>query len=235
MSINCILIDDEPLARETLEEYIVKVPYLNLLGSFDDPLEAMDIINRKSINLIFSDIQMPEIDGISFLKSLKNPPFIIFITAHSSFAVEGFELDVLDYIIKPFPFERFLKAANKAQKAVESSEKGLLKNEYLPINDGHKTFLVRFADIYYVQGWEDYIKIHTAEKIYIVKKTMKTIEQDLDSNAFVRVQKSYIVNIKYIKIVDAINITLTISDTLLPIGLQYRGGFYKKLGIKKVK
>src|SRR5690606_7556871 len=158
MIINCILIDDEPLAWETLEEYISKVPYLKLLDSFDDPLEAMAIINSQAVDLIFSDIQMPEMDGISFLKSLRNPPFIIFITGHPGFAVEGFELDILDYIIKPFSFERFLRSANKAQKAIGSNKKiEDLPIEYIPISDGHKTFLVRHKDIYCIQGQEDYL------------------------------------------------------------------------------
>jgi len=233
MDINCILIDDEPLARETLEEYIQKVPYLKLLGSFDHPLDAMSIINSQVVNLIFSDIEMPEMDGISFLRSLRNPPFVIFITAHRGFAIEGFELDILDYILKPFSFERFLKATNKAQKAIESHERGSLKLDYFPINDGHKTVLVRYSDVFYIQGYEDYIKIKTSERELTVRKTMKTVEQDLPPEQFVRIQKSYIVNIGYIKNIDATKVTLTVLDIVLPLGLQYRDAFYQRLGIRK--
>jgi len=237
MTINCILIDDEPFARETLEEYISKVPYLNLLDSFDDPLEAMTIINSQTVDLIFSDIQMPEMDGISFLKSLRNPPFIIFITGHPGFAVEGFELDILDYIIKPFSFERFLRSANKAQKTIELNSMNIddSKKEYFPIFDGHKTFLVKHKDIYCIQGQEDYLRVKTIEKEFMIKKTMKEMENSLPSESFIRIQKSYIVNINYIKFFDAVEVALVVPDHTLPIGLKYRDAFLKKLNIKKTK
>lgn len=237
MIINCILIDDEPFARETLEDYISKVPYLNLLDSFDDPLEAMAIINSQTVDLIFSDIQMPEMDGISFLKSLRNPPFIIFITGHPGFAVEGFELDILDYIIKPFSFERFLKSVNKAQITIELNSKRNddSTKEYFPIFDDHKVFLVKHKDIYCIQGQEDYLKIKTVEKQFMVKKTMKDFEKSLPSESFVRIQKSYIVNINFIKYFDAVELTLTVPGHVLPIGLKYRDQFFKKLNVTKPK
>lgn len=234
MDITCILIDDEPLARETLEEYIAKVPYLQLVGSFSHPLEAVKIINSQAVNLIFSDIEMPEMDGISFFKSLKNPPFVIFITAHPGFAIEGFELDILDYILKPFSFERFLKATNKALKAIESNEKGSLRQDYFTIADGHKTVLIRYSDVFYIQGYEDYIKINTSEKEHLIRKRMKTITQYLPSEQFVRIHKSYIVNVSFIKNIDATKVTLTVSNITLPLGLQYRDDFYQKLGINKL-
>lgn len=234
MIINCIVIDDEPLARETLEEYILKVPFLKLIGSFDDPLEAIAIINSQTVDLIFSDIQMPEMDGISFLKSLRNPPFIIFITGHPGFAVEGFELDIMDYILKPFSFERFLRAAIKVQRVIESNKSDDLDKEYFPISDGHKTFLVKHKDIYCVEGNEDYLKVKTQEKEFLIKKTMKEMQNSLPAEAFIRIQKSYIVNINYIKFFDATKLTLTVDGPTIPIGLKYREAFLKKLNVTKI-
>lgn len=229
--IRCILIDDEPFAREALDEYIQRIPNLNLMGSFEDPLEALEFMDENPVDLIFSDIQMPDMDGISFLRSLENPPQVIFVTGHPSFAVESFELDVLDYILKPYSLERLLKAVNKAKAVIKPAQE-IATKDYLTVQEGYKTFLVQFGDICFIEGLHDYVKVVTNEKTYIVKQTMRSSEASLPSN-FIRIQKSYIVNLHYIESVSSCQVTLKAISEKLPIGLTYRDEFYKKVGVHR--
>lgn len=227
--INCILIDDEPFARENLKEFIARIPNLNLLGSFGDPLQALEFID-DDIDLIFSDIQMPELDGISFLKTLKRRPAVVLITGHPDFALDGFELDVVDYILKPFGFDRLVKAVNKAKRSLHSHQDDFFKKDYITVQDGHKTFMVAFDEIVYVEGLEDYVKIITTRKPYVSKQTMKHLQTILPPS-FIRIQKSYIVNVNCIDSIGASEITLKHGTEKLPIGLKYRDSFYLRLGI----
>ena len=174
---------------------------------------------------------MPEMDGISFLKTLKHPPKIIFISGHGDFAVKGYDLDILDFILKPYSFDRFLKAINKAKDAFSNAHKPAQAKSHLNIHDGYKTDLVQFADITYIKGLEDYVSIVTREKSYISKITMQSMEVSLPDN-FMRIQKSYIVNINYLESVTASKAVLKGNDQL-PIGLKYRDDFFKKLGIRR--
>ena len=235
MEIKCLLIENDGPAREKLEGYIRKFPFLKLRGSFHDPLETMDILNNEVIDLIFSDIQMPEMNGTSFLRALKNPPYVIFITAHADYAIEAFELDVLDYILKPYAFERFLKAVNKAKNIIslnKNNKQPVIQKDYMAVKDRHKTLLIKFIDIYYVEGMKDYVKIITDEKGIISLYTMKEMETLLPASKFLRVQKSYIVNLDYIKSLEATKAILKTSGTEIPIGLQYRDAVYEKFDIK---
>lgn len=233
MEIKCLIIDSDAFARETLKGYIGKFSFLRLMESFDSPLQTMDLLNSQTIDLVFSDTQMPEMNGTSFLKSLKNPPYVIFVTAHSGYAVEAFELDVVDYILKPYTFERFLRAINKAKKLIGlSNNKINLQKDFMTIKDRHRTLLVKFMNIYYVEGMKDYVRIITDEEQIISQCTMKEMESLLPSSKFLRLQKSYIVNLDYIKSVDATKATLKTSSIEIPIGLQYRNEVYKKLEIE---
>lgn len=232
MEIKCLIIDSDAFARETIKGYIEKFSFLTLVGSFESPLQTMDLLNSQTIDLVFSDTQMPEMNGTSFLKALKNPPYVIFVTAHTGYAIEAFELDVVDYILKPYTFERFLKAINKAKKMIGlSNNKIKLQKDFMTIKDRHRTLLVKFINIYYVEGMKDYVRIITDEEQIISQCTMKEMESLLPASKFVRLQKSYIVNLDYIKSVDATKATLKRSSIEIPIGLQYRNEVYKKLEI----
>lgn len=231
MQINCIIIDDEPLARVTIEDYIKKFPFLNLVGRFENPLEAMAEIEKSQIDLIFSDIHMPELTGIEFLKLLKDPPYVIFITAYPNHAVEGFELEVLDYIIKPFSLERFTKAINRAKRGMEYRFRKTDEDEYLKIKDGSKTVFLKYSDIYYVEGMKDYVKIYNKDKPVVTMATLKAMEERLPSDTFIRVQKSFIINKDMIISVDATKVLLNPSRLEIPIGLLYRSAFFKKINL----
>lgn len=230
MQINCIVIDDEPLARNTIESYIKKIPSLVLLGSFENPLEAFHILDTVQVDLIISDIQMPDMTGIEFLKVLKNPPFAIFITAHPQFAVEGFELEVLDYIVKPYSLERFAKAIQRAQKGIAYRyTKSMGEDEYLKVKDGNKTIFLKYNDIDYIEGMKDYVKIHNINKSIVTMTTLKSLEQLLPKEGFIRVQKSYIINIKKIVSVESSKVILTLNRFEIPIGLLYRNELFRRL------
>ncbi len=228
---NCIVIDDECYAREALETSIEKVPFLHLLGSFDHPLPAMELLANKQVDIVFSDIQMPDLDGITFLKSLKQPPVFIFVTGIRQYAVESFELDVLDFIVKPFDFLRFLKAANKARAYLESTRSQIRSKDYLILKDRAAHTIVRFADIYAVQSNKDYVTVRTVEKAYLVWKTMSFMESNLVGDNFIRVHKSHLVNLDFVTSVTAVKILMKGNLGDIPIGTQYRDGLFRRMGI----
>jgi len=208
MKIRCIIVDDEPLARQGLENYVKNIGFLNLEAFCENAILANEALNGNAIDLIFLDIHMPKISGLDFLKSLKNPPMIIITTAYPNFALEGYALDVLDYLVKPISFDRFLKAVNKA------NDYFLLKNkkaeiidapreDYFFIKSNNRFEKVAVNDILYVEGLQNYITIHTSGNTYITLMTLKEIEKILPENNFIRVQKSYIVAISRIDAIDA--------------------------------
>jgi DNA-binding LytR/AlgR family response regulator len=197
MKIKTIIVEDEPLAREGLKSYIREIDFLELVCTCENALEANDAISLENPDLMFLDIQMPKITGLDFLKSLKKPPLVIFTTAYPNYALQGFELDVIDYLVKPYPFDRFLKAVNKAR------EMYLLKNQkvnmeiskdhiFLKVDNALKR--INFEDILYVEGMENYIAVHTREGRYITLMTMKSMEESLPSHEFLRVHKTYIIS-----------------------------------------
>lgn len=229
--ISCIIVDDEPLARETLEVYVDKIPALKLLGSFEDPFEAMDLLGKEKVDLVFSDIQMPDISGISLLKSLANPPLFIFVTGNPEHAAQSFELDVLDYIVKPYDFDRFLKSVNKAQAVLDFRKSPAVNKAFLLIKDRSLNVIVRYDEIYYVEGNKDYVNIVTSEKTHSVSKTMSYMESVLPNDRFLRVHKSYIINLAFAKAVTAVVIKMKGNIKDIPIGMQYREDLYRNLGI----
>jgi len=231
MIINCIIVDDEPLARTILEDCTKKTPQLNLLNTFDNAIKAWDFLKREKVDLVFSDIVMPDIDGISFLKNLKNPPLFIYVTGNPKHAVESFELDVIDYIIKPFDYGRFMKAVNKAEAFLNKKEKSIEDKDFLVVKDGYKNVILRFDDIFYIEGSREYVNIATIDKDYLIHKTMNTMESILPSEKFTRVQKSYIINLDYAREVTHNKIIMKGSIRDIPLGLQYRDNLYQRLGI----
>ena len=197
----CMAIDDEPLALELLEDNISKVPYLELVSSCSNPLEAMKLLQEKPVDLIFLDIQMPGLTGLQFIQSLSNRPQFILITAYEKYALDGFNLDVTDYLVKPVSFDRFLKACNKAwdlhQLKNKPRESGAAAPDYFFVNVDYSLLKLSFADILYIEGLKDYIKIHlkSSQKPVVTRMSMKTIEEELPAHLFIRIHKSYIVSI----------------------------------------
>lgn len=196
MSINCIIIDDEPLARKGLKEYIADVDFLNLAGEFDNPLKATELIAKGEVQLLFLDIQMPKITGLDFFKTLQHPPPVIFTTAYPQYALEGFEVNALDYLVKPISFGRFLAAALKAKEYYEVREKnttGEAAADHFFIKADNKLVRVLYDDVLYVEALQNYVTIHTTTKKYMTYLTFKSVEDYLPTEKFLKVHKSYIV------------------------------------------
>ncbi|HMU10680.1 MAG TPA: LytTR family DNA-binding domain-containing protein [Ferruginibacter sp.] len=200
MTINCIIIDDEPLARTGLKEYIADIGFLNLLGSYDNALAATEMINSGEVQLLFLDIQMPKITGLDFFKTLKNPPSVIFTTAYPQYALDGFEVNALDYLVKPVSFDRFLKASLKAKDLFEVRQvnKTVYRQEetdaYFFIKADNKLVKIFYNDILFIEALQNYVNIHTADKKYMSYLTFKSVEDYLPETRFIKVHKSFIIS-----------------------------------------
>jgi len=207
MKINCIIIDDEPLARKGLKEYIDDVAFLHLSGEYDSPLGFVEK-SHNDVQLLFLDIQMPKITGLDFLKTLQHPPLVIITTAYPQYALDGFELDVLDYLVKPISFNRFLKAVNKAKDFYErntgstSTDNNTTTNDYIFIKADNKLIKLFYSDILFVEALQNYVTIYTKEKKYISYLTFKGVEENLPVESFIKVHKSYIVQLNKIEGID---------------------------------
>jgi DNA-binding LytR/AlgR family response regulator len=199
MKINCIIIDDEPLARKGLKEYIADIDFLNLTGEFDNPLKATELIGRGEVQLFFLDIQMPKITGIDFFKTIAHAPPVIFTTAYPQYALDGFELNALDYLVKPISFDRFLKATLKAKEYYEVREKNVVEASanaagYFFIKADNKLVKLLYEDILFAEALQNYVVIHTKDKKYITYLTFKSVEEYLPAGKFIKTHKSYIVS-----------------------------------------
>jgi DNA-binding LytR/AlgR family response regulator len=230
--IRCIIIDDEPLARKGLKEYISDVDFLQLEGEFNEPLKAMKLITEGQVQLIFLDIQMPKISGLDFFRSLKQAPPVIFTTAFPQYALDGFELNALDYLVKPVSFERFLKAALKAKEYYEVRQKNLAeagaqRNDYFFIKADNKLVKVFFDDILYAEALQNYVAIHTVSKKYITYLTFRSIEDYLPSDRFIKTHKSYIVSASRIDNIEGNEIR--IGEHHIPISRSTREEVMEKL------
>lgn len=233
MTLTCVVVEDEPLARNLLEQYILKVPHLQLVKSFSSPLAALDFLRNNSIDILFSDIQMPEITGISLLKILPKKPLVILTTAYSEYALEGYELDVVDYLLKPITLERFLKAVEKAtQRLVKSpvapAVESVVVNEpviqsSIFVKDGTKLVKIRLNEILYIEGLKDYVAIYTKDKKVVTLQTLKSLEVQLGAHQFIRVHHSYIVSFESIDTIDKEKIQ--IGKVWIPISDTYRKSF----------
>lgn len=228
MSMQVLIVDDEPLAQEILQTYIAKTPGLELAATCNNALEAFGILSKQKVDLLFLDINMPEVSGIDFLKSLKHPPLTIFTTAYSEFALMGYDLDVIDYLLKPIPFDRFLKAAQKAQnvwqQGKEDSGNAIKKDEVsnvLFVRAEGKLVKIDLDQLWLIEGLKDYMKLWTGTTWIVVHSTMKNIEEQLAGKGnFIRVSKSYIVNINYVAEVDG-NV-IRINGQIVTIGTTYK-------------
>lgn len=198
MTLQCIIIDDEPLARKGLKEYVQDVEFLQLAGEFDNPMKATDTLMQQKIDLIFLDIQMPRMTGLEFMKTMTQPPLVIFTTAYPQYAVEGFELNAIDYLLKPFSFERFWKAVIKAKSLRESVGQPAAASvapepDYFFIKSDNKLVKIKYDEILFVEALQNYVAVHTTEKKYITYLTFRSIEEYLPAGRFVRTHKSFIV------------------------------------------
>ena len=229
MEIRALITDDEPLAQNVIQQYAQKLPDLTIVGTCNDAICAHKFLNEEDVDLLFLDINMPKLSGISFLKNLKNPPLVIFTTAYSEYALEGYELNAIDYLKKPFSFERFCKAYFRAEELLQlkqQSQAGNIvenTNEFLFIKSDKKTIKVKFSDIFYIEGLGDYIKLHLNDKKLVTNLSMKKMFSLLPKNNFFRTHKSFIVSLDKIEAIEG-NMTI-IKNTKLPIGNSYRQEF----------
>lgn len=228
----CLIVDDELLARTLIQGFVSKIPSMKVAGLCKNPLEAMEIMRSQPVDILFLDIQMPELTGVDFLKFLTNKPAVIFTTAYSEYALEGYQLDVTDYLLKPFSFDRFLKAANKAMEHVllkrNSTEKAPKHQiDYVMLHADHKIYRVALADIKYIEGLKEYVSYYTIEKRIIVLQSLKSIEESLPPEKFIRIHKSYIVPIARIKNLDGNQVL--IGDKLLPVGRSYKDEMLRRV------
>ena len=227
--IRCIAIDDEPLALKQLSGYIEKTPFLVLAGAFDSALKAIDILKDENIDLIFADINMPDLSGMDFVKSLDDPPMIVFVTAYSEYALEGFRVDAIDYLLKPVSYGDFLKSANKVklwfEKHSDNTEIVRSDKDFLFIKADYKILRINFDDIKYIEGMSEYIKIHLCDsKPVMTLLSMKAIEGQLPAERFMRVHRSYIVNLSRISVIERSRIVFD-DKVYIPVSEQYRNVF----------
>lgn len=228
--IKTIIVDDEPLAIEILEAYISRIPELELVARCTDALEANLFLNKNKVELMFLDIEMPGLRGTDFLKSLENPPKVIFTTAYPEFAVQGFELNALDYLLKPVSFERFLKSINKVLKTQDQSPDVDQKKstesapDFIFVKSDKRLVRLNFDEILYVEGLKDYVIIRTDQAKIITLQTMKSLEEKLPTDQFIRVHRSYIVNLDKIHAVSAMGIEMMEKGQIktIPVGANYK-------------
>lgn len=230
MKLNCVIIEDEPLARNLMVEYVKKVPTLTLLNAFSNPLEALEALHTLPVDVLFLDVQMPEITGISLLKVMKKRPLVVLTTAYSEYALEGYELDVVDYLLKPITFERFLKAVDKITQRLETEPKVVVSEPqaastppFVFVKDGTKLVKVKLDEILYVEGLKDYVTIHTPTQKIVTLQRMKALEEQLPAEKFIRIHNSYIVALNAIDVIHKNEVQ--VGPVSLPIGDTYRKAF----------
>ena len=243
MTLRCLIADDEPLAHNLLENYIARLKTLSVVGHAYNAFEVLDFLGENHVDILFLDINMPDLSGLEMLKTLSNPPMVILTTAYSEHSLEAFDLGVMDYLLKPIRFERFLKAVNRIielkkpypptpkgeydETAVLTREKSEKQNDFIFIKDGTTHYKIDFADLLYVQAYGNFAKIHTTKQNILVTVTMKHLEDELPEHLFTRVHKSYIVNIKKVSKIEGN--TVFLGAVSIPIGAVYKMALDKKI------
>ena|SRR5690554_1615831 len=230
MEVKALIIDDEPLAQKIIEQYAIKLPNLKIVEQFNDAISARQWLNENDVDLIFLDINMPKLSGISFLKSLKEPPLVIFTTAYSEYAVEGFELNAIDYLKKPFSFERFYTAFTKAEALLRLKVSAAAKvhdatdeKPFIFIKSNKKTYKIDIGELCYVEGLGDYIQLHLPNQKIITNLSMKRILEILPADKFYRIHKSFIIALNKVELIEGN--TVLINKKRIPIGNSYRQSF----------
>ncbi|HEY1055253.1 MAG TPA: LytTR family DNA-binding domain-containing protein [Emticicia sp.] len=229
MKINCLIVDDEPIARELLRTYTERVPELILLNSCQNANEAYESLYKSQIDLIFLDIKMPVITGVEFLRSLRKPPLIVLTTAYSEYAVEGFELNCVDYLLKPITFERFYQATQKVLERMSVANQLIEEPDYLFIKQDNKLVKVNYVDIQYIRAERDYCMVYLTDKKLLASMHLRIFENRLPKQQFVRVHRSFIINISKLKAIQGNMIDMGQEE--IPIGLSYRENLFNKLRI----
>ncbi len=232
MQIKCLIVDDEALAQDVIEKYISSIPTLSLAGKCDNAVEAISFLHDNHVDLLFLDLNMPELSGLDMLKTLNHPPKVILTTAHSEYALESYEYGVVDYLLKPIKLERFIKAVNKvagtfenkltANEAVKPGE-----NQFIFIKEDQTNYRLYFNDIIYIEAYGNYLKVHTKEKVYIIRDTMHDMESRLPEKLFIRIHKSYIVSLSRISSISGNRVF--INEREIPIGEMYKMELKKKI------
>ncbi len=241
--IKTIIVDDEPLALDVLETYIEQIPDLELVKRCNNALEANEFLTKNDdVDLMFLDIEMPKLGGLEFLKILNDPPYIVITTAYPNYAVEGFELNVLDYMLKPISLERFMKSVNKIREKLkvkaDTSNGGQENNaeDYIFVKSDKKFIRIHYADIKYIEGLKDYVIIRTRDSRVIALQTMKSLEKKLPTDSFIRVHRSYIININFIDAVVGNTVEMTEEGKLkmIPVGKNYKDDLVKIIEEKRL-
>jgi DNA-binding LytR/AlgR family response regulator len=230
MILRCVAVDDEPFALEIIRDFIARVPFLRLESACLDPLEAMSVIHRTHPDLLFLDVQMPEISGIRIAEAVSRPPYIIFTTAYAQYAVEGFNLNALDYLLKPFSFERFLKAVTKAQEIIKLQQQQTspqTEREFIVVKSGYQNLKIFVSDIQYIEAMDNYVRIFTENKTHTTLMCLKNIVDILPSKQFVRIHKSFIVCIP--KVTSYTRELVSIGKKQLPVGRAYSSAFLEAM------
>ena len=231
MNIRCLIIDDEPLAQRVIERYSADLPFLEIVKKCNNAVEAIDVLHNKEVDLLFLDINMPKLSGMDFLKTLKNPPLVIITTAYAEYAIQGYELDVVDYMMKPFAFDRFYKAIQKAEELIKARElpRAEIKEPekqdetFIFFKSSKKTYKVNLHDILYIEALGDYVKIYTTDKMIVSYQSLKNIETLLPSNLFPRIHKSFIIALSRIDLIEGNHVK--IRDRQIPVGTNYKAEF----------
>lgn len=237
--IRCLVVDDEPLALDILEDYINKVPFLSLVKTTTSAIEGLSLVQSGAIDLVFLDVQMPELTGIQFLKIINGKCDVILTTAYSQYALDGYELDVVDYLLKPIAFDRFYKAAQKVLQNSNHSNNFVVEaptapktHDFIFVKTEHKIQKIYLDDILYIEGLKDYISIFTKTERIITLQNMKKMEESLPEKSFIRVHKSYIIALAKIESIERSRIQ--IGDKIIPIGDTYRDYFFKQIEDKNI-
>ena len=222
--IKCIIVEDETLAQNVIQSHLQKIDRFELVAICNNALEAREVLNKQEIDLIFLDIQLPGMTGLNFLRSLTNPPLVVLTTAYGEYAVESYEFNVIDYLLKPVSFERFSKTINKISDGrlftQGAKEKDNLSGDHIFVKSNSKFFKVNFSEIIYIEGMKDYLKIHTAEYKLVTHQTMNDMEKILPVKQFIRVHKSYIIAVAHIKSIYGNSIEM--EKETIPIGVNYK-------------
>ncbi|SDZ88817.1 two component transcriptional regulator, LytTR family [Flavobacterium gillisiae] len=235
----CVIIDDEPLAVDLIKEFVSKVETLELVNTFNNAIDALAVINHTNVDLIFLDIEMPHFSGIDFINALDKKPLIIFTTAYSNYAVEGFNLGAVDYLVKPIPFHRFLKSVLRAQQIFSPQASSTpttlistpeIEQDFMFVRAEYENVKINFADILYIEGLKDYVKIYTTDNKYTLTLiSLIKLENLLSSKGFSRIHRSYIINIKHIKSIQKNKVL--IAEKRIPISESYKNSFFEKINL----
>lgn len=238
MNTRCIIVDDEPLAIKLIKSHVSKFDFIDVVAECKNAIQAMDILRKENVDLMFLDINMPKITGLEFLKSIPHPPYVIITTAYREHALEGFDLDVVDYLLKPISFERFIKAINKYCERQEKKNSSYNKEQniqankkFIYVQDGKTIYKIYLKDVLYLEGYGEYVKIHTSQKTYLSRETMHEYESKLYNDQFIRTHKSFIVSIPQINAFTST--TVIIKGVEIPVGRTFKDSLFSSLNFNK--